>query len=663
MNRTWGKIVALLTLLAIPPALAAGCKGEVEGHAKQAAENAKDMGEHDHAKGEAREAHAQDEAGEEHAHGEAGEEHEQAAPSQEKLAEIAARPCEHAIPIAECDECRYEAGLVKVPRDVAASLLETVEVQETAGAEHTLQLRCEVGTDRQATAVVTALQEGRVDRVLGKLGQRVQSGDVLAVLLSREAASARLDHFQAHRELEMAKLELDRAQKVHESLQALLDGLREVPGAQSSSAPPSPDAFGGLPAGEQKAALLVALNEYHEAFKLAEIERERLAEGSRLLGRTVQGSEAGAGAAPGADGTGIDSTSGPGNAGGGNGKRPRDVRGPYAGEWRRMIAEARETRDLAQKDLQRLEGLVKSGIRSSRELDAAKRDLAVAEAAYRAARETVGLEMDRRAVEVESALRSARIRLEGQSEEIALHLAAKLARARQALEEASAREALLHRALVVMGIGETEVEERLAPDSPELWKLEVRAPVPGTLVKLNLAPGATVARGDALMTLSDTESAWVWCDLYPQDLALLEEHPLPLPAVLSETGGRTVQGQLDYIERSADPHTRTVKARVVVTGTALRPGTFLSASVAFGQGGAGVFLPEEAVLADGEDRFVFVFWKDDLWSRRDVRTEPAGPGMVRVLSGLAPKDRVAVRGGFFLKSDVLREKMGAGCAD
>ena len=38
-------------------------------------------------------------------------------------------------------------------------------------------------------------------------------------------------------------------------------------------------------------------------------------------------------------------------------------------------------------------------------------------------------------------------------------------------------------------------------------------------------------------------------------------------------------------------------------------------------------------------------------------------GMVAVLSGVAAGDEVVARGAFLLKSDVLRSKMGAGCAD
>jgi cobalt-zinc-cadmium efflux system membrane fusion protein len=60
---------------------------------------------------------------------------------------------------------------------------------------------------------------------------------------------------------------------------------------------------------------------------------------------------------------------------------------------------------------------------------------------------------------------------------------------------------------------------------------------------------------------------------------------------------------------------------------------------------------------------VFKHWKDDFFVRQDVRTGRDFAGMVEIIQGLETGDVVATEGAFLLKSDVLREKMGAGCAD
>jgi cobalt-zinc-cadmium efflux system membrane fusion protein len=49
--------------------------------------------------------------------------------------------------------------------------------------------------------------------------------------------------------------------------------------------------------------------------------------------------------------------------------------------------------------------------------------------------------------------------------------------------------------------------------------------------------------------------------------------------------------------------------------------------------------------------------------RRPVKTGRTSLEWIEVISGLAGGETVVSSGAFLLKSDVLRSKMGAGCAD
>jgi cobalt-zinc-cadmium efflux system membrane fusion protein len=55
--------------------------------------------------------------------------------------------------------------------------------------------------------------------------------------------------------------------------------------------------------------------------------------------------------------------------------------------------------------------------------------------------------------------------------------------------------------------------------------------------------------------------------------------------------------------------------------------------------------------------------KDDLWLRRDVVLGKSQETFVEVIDGLSKGSEIVSGGAFMLKSDILREKMGAGCAD
>jgi len=114
-----------------------------------------------------------------------------------------------------------------------------------------------------------------------------------------------------------------------------------------------------------------------------------------------------------------------------------------------------------------------------------------------------------------------------------------------------------------------------------------------------------------------------------------------------------------------DEHTRTVKMRVQLKNPEgkLRAGMFVDVEVAIRKPGRVAAVPLSAVMSDADKKFVFEHWKNDLWVRRDVTTGNKYGGLIELSEGVSVGSRIVTGGAFMLKSDVLREKMGAGCAD
>lgn len=199
--------------------------------------------------------------------------------------------------------------------------------------------------------------------------------------------------------------------------------------------------------------------------------------------------------------------------------------------------------------------------------------------------------------------------------------------------------------------------------------LPLRAPLTGTVVDVMAAAGKRVDAGAPVLAVSDLSTLWVWMDVYEQELALLTR-------AMSRTGlqvhvetkaypGRTFPARLDSISPTLDEGTRTVKARAVVDNAdgLLKPGMFCQARVQMPQDGEGLVVPATAVLSDEGRDFVFKALKDDYYLRWPVRKGRAYGDRVEIEEGLNPGEQVVDGGAFLLKSDVLREKMGAGCAD
>lgn len=226
-----------------------------------------------------------------------------------------------------------------------------------------------------------------------------------------------------------------------------------------------------------------------------------------------------------------------------------------------------------------------------------------------------------------------------------------------------ASEQMLH----VLGLTEEDLNGTLRM---EIGRLPIRAPVAGTIIEKHAVTGEMVEPGKDLMLLSDLATVWVWAGVHSRDLGKLlaaeKRGAIAVEVTVDAFPRRTFTGMLDYVGATMSEQTRTVKVRAKVDNSSmeLRPGMFCKAALSLDNGQEDVLaVPLSAVFADEGKSFVFKHWKDDFYVRQDVNKGRVFSGMVEILDGLQAGETVVAEGAFLLKSDVLREKMGAGCAD
>jgi len=199
--------------------------------------------------------------------------------------------------------------------------------------------------------------------------------------------------------------------------------------------------------------------------------------------------------------------------------------------------------------------------------------------------------------------------------------------------------------------------------------LPVRAPLEGTIIEKHTVVGELVEPGCDVMLLADLTTVWVWADIYEQDLpGLIQARdlgPIPVNVLVRAFPGQPFEGKIDYVGATMEERTRTVKVRATVLNTdgLLRPGMFCEIRMGVGTREEALAIPARALQSDGGSDFVFRHWKEDYYVRRSVKRGREFPDRVEIIEGLEPGDRIVAEGAFLLKSDILREKMGAGCAD
>jgi len=195
-------------------------------------------------------------------------------------------------------------------------------------------------------------------------------------------------------------------------------------------------------------------------------------------------------------------------------------------------------------------------------------------------------------------------------------------------------------------------------------KVAVRAPRAGTVLEGHANPGEYVEAGKELFVVSDLSEVWVWAALKDADVAAVSAAG-KAAALIEGPAGIVANGRVDLVSGMVSEQTRTARARIVVANPhgALRPGMFVTVRIAGSDAGSAVAVPKVAVLADEGRTFVFVHRDGDYWVRRPVTLGRRLDDKVEIVAGLAPGQRIIADGSFLLKSDVLRSKMGAGCAD
>jgi len=192
----------------------------------------------------------------------------------------------------------------------------------------------------------------------------------------------------------------------------------------------------------------------------------------------------------------------------------------------------------------------------------------------------------------------------------------------------------------------------------------VTAPLDGVITRRSASVGQSVVPGDPVFEVVDPSRMWAEIDVPEADLGRVAAGR-PVTLRFDALPGRSFEGTLDGVAPSVDPRTRTALARVRLENPdgALRANLYGRARIVTGSGATALIVPAEAVQPAGEVRLVFVRRSDDAWVARRVEVLGRDGDRVRIAGAVAPGDRVATTGSFLLKTETLKDSIGAGCCD
>lgn len=183
----------------------------------------------------------------------------------------------------------------------------------------------------------------------------------------------------------------------------------------------------------------------------------------------------------------------------------------------------------------------------------------------------------------------------------------------------------------------------------------IRASIAGRVVARKATSGQNVAPGEELLVIADLSRLWLLLQVYEQDLPFVTKGQ-QVEVRMAAYPGKPFQGSIDYVADAVDSHTRTVSARVLVDNRAglLKAGMYAEAVIRLSEETSAITVPASAVTrVNGLDE-VFVVTGEREFERRGVTVGRSTEEWTEILSGLSAGERIAVKGTFVLKSEVLK---------
>lgn len=201
------------------------------------------------------------------------------------------------------------------------------------------------------------------------------------------------------------------------------------------------------------------------------------------------------------------------------------------------------------------------------------------------------------------------------------------------------------------------------PSASAGGRLVLVAPFAGTVVSRDAVAGRNVAGGHVLLEVADIQTMWAELEV-PEESSLLVK---PEQRVLLQFEGASQkrEAKISRVAASVDPATRTVRARVELDNEArsLKAGLFFRARIELSGEKGALLVPKEAVQTAEGQRLVFVDRGGGVFEPIPVQVGQYTSTTIEIASGLEPGARVVTAGAFLLKTEVLKDSIGAGCAD
>jgi cobalt-zinc-cadmium efflux system membrane fusion protein len=196
---------------------------------------------------------------------------------------------------------------------------------------------------------------------------------------------------------------------------------------------------------------------------------------------------------------------------------------------------------------------------------------------------------------------------------------------------------------------------RALQTAPTASNYQVTAPISGTVVGLKKSPGEEVHAGEAILEIVALDRVWVEAPIFEKDLGRVKKD---IGAIFTTAAypDKEFQGRLVSIGSVVDEQSRAASAVFEVNNASgdLKLGMQANLRLGVGTKTKVLLVPKESILDNEGKKIVYVLRTGEEFERRDVLVGDEYGGMIAIVSGVKPGERVVTQGAYQLKLQELR---------
>jgi cobalt-zinc-cadmium efflux system membrane fusion protein len=227
---------------------------------------------------------------------------------------------------------------------------------------------------------------------------------------------------------------------------------------------------------------------------------------------------------------------------------------------------------------------------------------------------------------------------------------AELAAAQSAVHTAEATLAAVRNRLEILGKSESEIDSlsRAEKMDPVAY---VTAPIAGIVTDKQVGLGQYLQSGAAnpAFTVGDLSTVWLVANVREADARYVkkgesvEVHVVALP-------DRVFTARITYVAPALDPATRRLAVRAEIRNPdgLLKPEMFASFNILSGAQANSPAVPESGVIYEGSEARVWILGDDGTLALRKIRPGRSANGLLEVLEGVKPGEKVVASGALFI---------------